>query len=53
MSIDAEAVINQLATRIAQLEVDLAVARARIPVDGEVTGEGLTVVEVIDGDKDE
>ena len=61
MSVDAETIINHLATRIAKLEVDLAVALAQIParapeLEPEPEGDGEEVVrvfEVIDGGKDD
>ena len=60
MSVDAETIINHLATRIAKLEVDLAVAYAQIPPsdpdpDPEPEDDGEEVVrvfEVIDGGKE-
>ena len=56
MSLDAEAIIDELAMRIAQLEVDLAIARSQIPkpeYGTEIVGEGIKLMEVIDGDKEE
>ncbi len=55
MSVDAETIINRLASRIAQLEVDLAVALAQTPTPEygtEIVGEGIRMMEVIDGDND-
>ena len=58
MSVDAETIINHLATRIAKLEVDLAVAYAQIPPsdpDPEPEDDGeevVSVFEVIDGGKE-
>ncbi len=50
MTLDSEAIITQLAMRLAQMEVDLAVARSQIPEPEEEEG-GVTILEVIDGGK--
>jgi hypothetical protein len=62
MNLDAEAIINGLAMRIAQLEVDLAIARSQIPEDNkhekgdgigtEIVGDAIRLMEVIDGDEE-
>ncbi len=52
--LDSEAIITQLAMRLAQMEVDLAVARSQIPRPEEEEPEtGVTILEVIDGGKDD
>jgi len=59
IELDTEAIVRQLAGRIAQLEVDLAVARSQIPPEpepetgSEVVGDGVRLMEVIDGEKEE
>jgi hypothetical protein len=56
MNLDAEAIINGLAMRIAQLEVDLAIARSQIPGDddgiGPLDAHAIRLMEVIDGDEE-
>ena len=51
--LDAQEIINQLASRLAQMEVDLAIARSQLAAvrpEPEET-DGVTVLEVIDGGK--
>ena len=53
--LDAQEIINQLASRLAQMEVDLAIARSQLanvrPQPEETEEDGVTILEVIDGEK--
>ena len=58
--LNAEDIIARLAHRLAQMEVDLAIARSQIPTVGpepeigtEIAGEGVKLLEVIDGEKED
>jgi len=54
--LNAEDIIARLAHRLAQMEVDLAIARSQIPTVGPEPEEelaGVTLMEVIDGEKED